>query len=94
MKLQDYDFVIHHVRGKVNLATDALSRSDDMENCKEREPTTVLKPKMFTNVSILEPENTTKCIRQSQNHDSDSMKQWREEHHEHLIEDSNGGLTY
>jgi hypothetical protein len=94
VKLQDYDFVIHHVRGKVNLATDALSRSDDMENCKEREPTTVLKPKMFTNVSLLEPENTTKCIRQSQNHDSDSMKQWREEHHEHLIEDSNGGLTY
>jgi len=49
---------------------------------------------MFANVTLLEPEDTTKCIRQSQNHDSDSMKQWQEEHHEHLIEDSDGGLTY
>jgi len=34
-KLQDYDFVIHHVRGKVNSAADALSQSDNMEKCKE-----------------------------------------------------------
>jgi hypothetical protein len=75
-KLQDYDFVIHHVREKVNSAADALSRSDDMEKCKEREPTTVLKPRMFANVSLLEPENTTEHICQSQNRDNDSMKQW------------------
>jgi hypothetical protein len=93
-KLQHYDFVIHHVRGKVNSAADALSRSDNMEKCKEREPTTVLEPRMFANVALLDPEDTTKRICQSQNCDSDSMKQWREEHHEHLIEDSDGGLTY
>ena len=65
-----------------------------MEKCKEREPTTVLEPRMFTNVALLEPEDTAKCICQSQNHNSDSMKQWREEHHEHLIEDSDGGFIY
>jgi hypothetical protein len=65
-----------------------------MEKCKEQEPTTVLEPRMFTNVALLELEDTTKHICQSQNHNNDSMKQWREEHHEHLIEDFNGGLTY
>jgi len=30
-KLQDYNFVIYHIRGKVNSATDALSQSDDIE---------------------------------------------------------------
>jgi hypothetical protein len=93
-KLQDYDFVIHHIRGKVNSAADALSRLDDMEKCKEREPTTVLEPRMFANVSLLEPENTIERICQSQNCNSDSMKQWQEEHHEHLIEDPDRGLTY
>jgi hypothetical protein len=93
-KLQDYNFIIYHVRGKVNLAADALSRSDDMEKCKEQEPTTVLEPRMFANVSLLEPENTIGCICQSQNRDNDSMKQWREEHHIYLTQDADGGLTY
>ena len=65
-----------------------------MEKCKEREPTTVLEPRMFANVSLLEPEDTIERIHQSQNHNSDSMKQWREEHHGYLTEDSDGGLTY
>jgi hypothetical protein len=50
-----------------------------MEKCKEREPTTVLEPRMFANVSLLEPENTIKRIHQSQNQDSTTMKQWRED---------------
>jgi len=65
-----------------------------MEKCKEREPATVLEPKMFANVSLLEPENTIERIRQSQNRNDDSMKQWREEHHIYLTEDNDGELTY
>jgi len=49
---------------------------------------------MFMNVSLLEQENTIKCICQSQNQDSATMEQWREEHHAHLSEDSDGGFTY
>jgi hypothetical protein len=49
---------------------------------------------MFTNVALLEPEDTTKRIRQSQNYDNDSMRQWREEHHEYLTKDLDGEATY
>jgi len=94
VKLQDYDFVIHHVRGKVNSATDALSRLDNMEKCKEQEPTTVLKPRMFANILLLEPENMVEHIHQSQNQDSTTMKQWQEEHQKYLTKDDNGSLTY
>jgi hypothetical protein len=65
-----------------------------MEKCKEREPTTVRKLRMFTNVALLEPEDTIKRIRQSQNSDNNSMKQWQEEHHEYLAKDSDGETTY
>jgi len=94
VKLQDYDFVIHHIRGKVNSAADTHSWSDNIEKCKEWEPTTVIKPIMFTNVSLLELENTIKCIQQSQGLDNTSMKQWQEEHHVNLTKDSNRSLTY
>jgi len=93
-KLQDYDFVIHHVRGKVNSAADALSRSDNMEKCKERDPTIVLNNKMFANVSSLEPDATTTLIRQSQNCDHSLMKQWEEEYHTSHVRDPDGGFTY
>jgi hypothetical protein len=65
-----------------------------MEKCKEQEPTTVLEPGMFTNIALLEPEDTIERICQSQNCDSDAMKQWREEHHKCLSEDPDRSLTY
>jgi len=65
-----------------------------MEKCKEREPTTVLNEKMFTNVSLLEPDATTTCIRQSQNCNYSLMKQWQEEYHTSYTRDPDGGLIY
>ena len=93
-KLQDYDFVIHHVRGKVNSAADALSQSDNMEKCKEWEPMTVLDVKMFANVSLLKPDTTTMLIQQSQHRDHLLMKQWQEEYHTGYVRDPNGDFTY
>ena len=58
-KLQDYDFKIQHVKGKVNSAADTLSQVDDMEKCKEREPTIVIPSKSFLNTTTLEAGTTT-----------------------------------
>jgi hypothetical protein len=65
-KLQDYDFKIHHVKGKVNSAADALSRADDMEKCKEREPTIVILANSFLNQVSLNSNTTITKIRESQ----------------------------
>jgi len=60
--LQDYNFKIQHVKGKVNLAADALSCADDMEKCKERELTIVILLESFLNMASLEAGATTICI--------------------------------
>jgi hypothetical protein len=74
MKLQDYDFTIHHVKGKINSAADTLSQSDDMEKCKEHDPTIVLLDTMFAHTTQTTPKDTMQMIRNSQNYYADFIE--------------------
>jgi hypothetical protein len=50
----------------VNSAADALSRADDMEKCKEREPTIIIPAGSFLNQTSLDSSTIITRIRESQ----------------------------
>ena len=93
-KLQDYDFKIHHVKGRVNLAADALSWADDMDKCKEREPTIVIPSSSFLNSTLLEAGATTIHIRESQQRLLSHKENPQDKQLHKVVIDPDGGLTF
>ena len=78
LELQDYNFTLKHIAGKVNAAVDALSRPPGAEQGKEdNQEITMLDPKMF--VRFLQPGDpgtTEDVIVQAQNHMLSIMDNW------------------
>jgi hypothetical protein len=92
-KLQDYDFKIHHIKGKVNSAADALSRADDMEKCKEREPTIVIPAHSFLNQVSLDSNTIITRVRESQKCFPLIEKEDQEKETHQRVIDLDGGTT-
>ncbi len=92
-KLQDYDFKILHIKGKVNSAADALSRADDMEKCKERKPTVVIPSESFLNSILFEAGATTIRIQESQQRLLAQDRGTQAKPTYNVVMDPDGGLT-
>ena len=52
MKLQDYDFVLRHIPGKMNTKTDILSRKDHIDTTNDNKNIQMLRDKMWTRRQI------------------------------------------
>ena len=48
MKLQDYDFILRHIPGKINTKADILSRKEQVNTKEDNKDVQLLKDKMWT----------------------------------------------
>ena len=53
MKLQDYDFVLQHIPGKMNMKADVLSRKDHINTTDDNKDIQILKEEMWTRKQII-----------------------------------------
>ncbi len=86
-RLQDYDYKIKHVQGKVNSAADALLRPDNIDKDQHSEKQVMIKLEAFINRLTLAQHNTLHLIQQSQKEYKSPMKEWEEEYHITKVKD-------
>jgi len=48
LKLQDYDFILQHIPGKMNMKADILSRKDYINTMDDNKNVQMLKEEMWT----------------------------------------------
>jgi len=53
LKLQDYDFVLQHIPGKMNTKADILSRKDHINTMEDNKDVQMLKDEMWTRRQIM-----------------------------------------
>jgi len=63
LKLQDYDFVLRHIPGKINMKADILSRKNHIDTTNDNKDVQMLKDEMWTRRQI---SAEVKIIRRSQ----------------------------
>ena len=54
LKLQDYNFTLQHILGKMNIEVDILSRKDQVDMKDDNKDIQVLKGKLWTRRTIVE----------------------------------------
>jgi len=47
LKLQDYDFILHHIPGKMNTKADILLRKETVDTKKDNKDIQLLKEKLW-----------------------------------------------
>ena len=53
MKLQDYDFILQYILGKMNTKVDILSRKDQVDTKKDNKNMQMLKEELWTRQQIM-----------------------------------------
>jgi len=64
LKLQDYDFILQHIPGKMNTKTDILSRKDQVNMKEDNKDVQLLKEELWSRrmtakITMIERKTTT-----------------------------------
>ena len=85
MKLQDYDFTLKHIPGKINTKADIMSQKEQVDTKEDNKDVQILKDKMWTRKMtakitmlgrrmVTEESNIVKIIRKNNTREKEMME--------------------